>query len=84
MSQRAERRILRIIEETYVQDMYVPRVRTSFSPEFHRNFRMLVPEFDGQTGQILAADEGLVPFLAEISDESTVRERLEKSLAVLM
>ena len=56
MSQRAERRILRIIEETYVQDMYVPRVRTSFSPEFHRNFRMLVPEFDGQTGQIADVD----------------------------
>jgi hypothetical protein len=52
VNRRDERLIRRILEETYVNDMYVPKGRPSFSPVFHGDFRMLLPEYDGQTGRI--------------------------------
>ena len=82
MSEHAERRIRRILEETYVQDMYVPRGRTTFSPEFHRSFRMLVPEFDGQTGRIADVD-WVAPGAERRADPKAIEASTEFDISIL-
>jgi len=52
MLEKDKRQLLRILEESYVLDMYVPRERSRMSPDFHPEFSMLIPGFDGRTGEI--------------------------------
>lgn len=53
-SSHEQARVLRILEDVYVRDMYVQRGHGSFANEFADCFQMLAPEIDGRTGE--AAD----------------------------
>ena len=48
---REQTRVLRILEDVYVRDMYVQRGQGSFASEFADCFQMLAPEIDGRTGE---------------------------------
>lgn len=52
MSRQDERQLLRILRESYVLDMYASPESKHFSPAFHPEFLILLPEFDGRTGRI--------------------------------
>jgi len=52
MLERDKNQLLRILEESYVLDMYTPREDGPMSDDFHAEFRMLIPSFDGRTGEI--------------------------------
>lgn len=52
MNRQDEKQLLRILRESYVLDMYVVREPKPFSTAFHREFQILIPEFDGHTGRI--------------------------------
>jgi hypothetical protein len=56
MDRREERRILRILEDTYGYAMYVRKDRSEIPAEFHRSFQVLIPVLDGESGRILDAD----------------------------
>jgi len=46
-----EKRILRILEHIYANDMYMSSEKT-VSPGFHPSFQMALPQIDGRTGRI--------------------------------
>lgn len=52
MSEKDKRQLLRILEESYVLDMYVQHEGRRMSPDFHPAFQILIPAFDGRTGQV--------------------------------
>ena len=52
MNDRTVKRIRRILEETYVHDLYVIQDSSLLSQTFHSSFRMLRPSLDGRTGLI--------------------------------
>jgi len=52
MSEKDRRQLLRMLEESYVLDMYVPHGASAMSSDFHPEFRILIPSFDGRSGQI--------------------------------
>ena len=52
MNLQDEKQLLRILQESYVLDMYVSQVPKLHESVFHPEFQMLIPEFDGRTGQI--------------------------------
>ena len=52
MSEKDKRQLLRILEESYVLDMYVAHDREGMSPDFHHEFQILIPAFDGRSGHI--------------------------------
>jgi len=56
MSEKDRRQLLRILEDSYVLDMYVGRVKKNVSPHFHAAFQILLPSFDGRSGQITDAE----------------------------
>lgn len=52
MSQQDEKKLLRILRESYVLDMYAARGPRLADSAFHPQFQILIPAFDGRTGRI--------------------------------
>jgi len=52
MSEKDRRQLLRMLEESYVLDMYVPSDVNRMSSDFHPEFRILMPSFDGRSGEV--------------------------------
>ena len=82
MNRHDQQQILRILRETYVNDMYVPQKRTAFSPEFHPAFQILVSELDGRTGKITDV-HWLRPDLSHAPDPKAIRTETTFEIAVL-
>ena len=52
MSEKDKRQLLRILHESYVLDMYVAHDAKTMSSDFHREFQILMPAFDGRSGHV--------------------------------
>jgi hypothetical protein len=52
VSEKDERQLLQILEESYVLDMYVGHDSKRMGSDFHREFRILIPSFDGRSGRV--------------------------------
>jgi len=53
VSERDKRQLLRILQESYVLDMYVAHAGEKTSSDFHPEFQIVIPAFDGRSGQII-------------------------------
>ncbi|MFC2094855.1 nuclear transport factor 2 family protein [Candidatus Bipolaricaulota bacterium] len=82
MNRQDEKQLLRILKESYVLDMYVSQETKHFSPDFHREFQILVPEFDGSTGRI-ADVVWLKPDPTERPDPKALETDMTFNLSVL-
>jgi hypothetical protein len=52
MNAAEEKKLLRILRETYTFSMYIGPDGPKLADEFHPDFQILVPELDGRSGEI--------------------------------